>query len=143
MSQLFGFQINRKEKGRGQSPVPPNADDGVNVAAGGYFGTYVETDAQARNEYDLIKRYRDMSLHPECDSAIDDIVNEFVVSDSNDTCVNIDLTNLQVGASVKKRIREEFEYVKRLLNFDMRAHELIRNWYVDGRTYYHLSLIHI
>ena len=137
MSQLFGFQINRKEKGRGQSPVPPNADDGVNVAAGGYFGTYVETDAQARNEYDLIKRYRDMSLHPECDSAIDDIVNEFVVSDSNDTCVNIDLTNLQVGASVKKRIREEFEYVKRLLNFDMRAHELIRNWYVDGRTYYH------
>ena len=137
MSQLVGFQINRKEKGRGQSPVPPNADDGVNVAAGGYFGTYVETDAQARNEYDLIKRYRDMSLHPECDSAIDDIVNEFVVSDSNDTCVNIDLTNLQVGASVKKRIREEFEYVKRLLNFDMRAHELIRNWYVDGRTYYH------
>ena len=137
MSQLFGFQINRKEKGRGQSPVPPNADDGVNVAAGGYFGTYVETDAQARNEYDLIKRYRDMSLHPECDSAIDDIVNEFVVSDSNDTCVQIDLTNLQVGASVKKRIREEFEYIKRLLNFDMKAHELIRNWYVDGRTYYH------
>ena len=137
MSQLFGFQINRKDKGRGQSPVPPNAEDGVNVAAGGYFGTYVETDAQARNEYDLIKRYRDMSLHPECDSAIDDIVNEFVVSDSNDTCVQIDLTNLQVGASVKKRIREEFEYIKRLLNFDMKAHELIRNWYVDGRTYYH------
>ena len=137
MSQLFGFQINRKEKGRGQSPVPPNADDGTAVAAGGYFGTYVETDAQARNEYDLIKRYRDMSLHPECDSAVDDIVNEFVVSDATDTCVNIDLTNLQVGASVKKRIREEFEYIKRLLNFDMRAHELIRNWYVDGRTYYH------
>ena len=137
MSQLFGFQINRKEKDRGQSPVPPNADDGTAVAAGGYFGTYVETDAAARNEYDLIKRYRDMSLHPECDSAIDDIVNEFVVSDSNDTCVQIDLTNLQVGASVKKRIREEFEYIKRLLSFDMRAHELIRNWYVDGRTYYH------
>ena len=137
MSQLFGFQINRKDKDRGQSPVPPNAEDGVAVAAGGYFGTYVETDAQARNEYDLIKRYRDMSLHPECDSAIDDIVNEFVVSDSNDTCVKIDLTNLEVGATVKRRIREEFEYIKRLLNFDMKAHELIRNWYIDGRTYYH------
>ena len=137
MSQLFGFQINRKDKDRGQSPVPPNAEDGVAVAAGGYFGTYVETDAQARNEYDLIKRYRDMSLHPECDSAIDDIVNEFVVSDSNDTCVKIDLTNLDVGATVKRRIREEFEYIKRLLNFDMKAHELIRNWYIDGRTYYH------
>ena len=78
-----------------------------------------------------------MSLHPECDSAVDDIVNEFVVNDANDTCVQIDLTNLEVGASVKKRIREEFEYIKRLLGFDMKAHEIIRNWYVDGRAYYH------
>ena len=103
MSQLFGFQINRKDKDRGQSPVPPNAEDGVAVAAGGYFGTYVETDAQARNEYDLIKRYRDMSLHPEVDSAIDDIVNEFVVSDSNDTCVEIDLTNLRSWCYSKEK----------------------------------------
>ena len=137
MSQLFGFQINRKEERRGQSPVPPNADDGTAVAAGGYFGTYVETDAQARNEYDLIKRYRDMSLHPECDAAVDDIINEFVVNDSNDSCVDINLDNLEVGASVKKRIREEFGYIKRLLNFDVKAHELIRNWYIDGRMYYH------
>ena len=137
MSQLFGFQINKKEERRGQSPVPPNAEDGVAVAAGGYFGTYVETDAQARNEYDLIKRYRDMSLHPECDSAIDDIINEFVVNDSNDSCVDINLDNLEVGASVKKRIREEFNYIKRLLSFDVKAHELIRNWYIDGRMYYH------
>ena len=137
MSQLFGFQINKKEDRRGQSPVPPNAEDGVAVAAGGYFGTYVETDAQARNEYDLIKRYRDMSLHPECDSAIDDIINEFVVNDSNDSCVDINLDNLEVGNTVKKRIREEFNYIKRLLSFDVKAHELIRNWYIDGRMYYH------
>ena len=137
MSQLFGFQINKKDDRRGQSPVPPNAEDGVAVAAGGYFGTYVETDAQARNEYDLIKRYRDMSLHPECDSAVDDIINEFVVNDSNDSCVDINLDNLEVGASVKKRIREEFNYIKRLLSFDVKAHELIRNWYIDGRMYYH------
>ena len=137
MSQLFGFQINKKGERRGQSPVPPNAEDGVAVAAGGYFGTYVETDAQARNEYDLIKRYRDMSLHPECDSAIDDIINEFVVNDSNDSCVDINLDNLEVGNTVKKRIREEFNYIKRLLSFDVKAHELIRNWYIDGRMYYH------
>ena len=137
MSQLFGFQINKRNERKGQSPVPPSAEDGVAVAAGGYFGTYVETDAQARNEFDLIKRYRDMSLHPECDSAVDDIVNEFVVNDANDTCVQIDLTNLEVGVSVKKRIREEFEYIKRLLGFDLKAHEIIRNWYVDGRAYYH------
>ena len=137
MSQLFGFQINKKAERKGQSPVPPNAEDGVAVAAGGYFGTYVETDAQARNEYDLIKRYRDMSLHPECDSAIDDIINEFVVNDSNDSCVDINLDNLEVGMSVKRRIREEFDYIKRLLSFDLKAHELIRNWYIDGRIYYH------
>ena len=137
MSQLFGFQINRKDERKGQSPVPPNAEDGVAVAAGGYFGTYVETDAQARNEYDLIKRYRDMSLHPECDSAVDDIINEFVVNDSNDSCVDINLDNLEVGMSVKRRIREEFDYIKRLLSFDLKAHELIRNWYIDGRIYYH------
>ena len=137
MSQLFGFQINKKAERKGQSPVPPNAEDGVAVAAGGYFGTYVETDAQARNEYDLIKRYRDMSLHPECDSAVDDIINEFVVNDSNDSCVDINLDNLEVGMSVKRRIREEFDYIKRLLSFDLKAHELIRNWYIDGRIYYH------
>ena len=78
-----------------------------------------------------------MSLHPECDAAVDDIINEFVVNDSNDSCVDINLDNLEVGNSVKKRIREEFGYIKRLLNFDVKAHELIRNWYIDGRMYYH------
>jgi hypothetical protein len=137
MSQLFGFQINRKEGQKGQSPVPPSADEPIAVAAGGYFGTYVDMDNGARDEYDLIRRYRDMALHPEVDSAVDEVVNEFVVSDANDTCVEIDLNNLEIGAGVKKKIRDEFEYIKRLLNFDNRAHEIIRNWYVDGRLYYH------
>ncbi|MFZ9205300.1 MAG: portal protein, partial [Candidatus Nanopelagicaceae bacterium] len=139
MSQLFGFQINRKEGQKGQSPVPPSADEPVAVAAGGYYGTYVETDnaSQARNEFELIRRYRDMALHPEVDSAIDEVVNEFVVSDANDTPVAINLDNLDVGAGVKNRIRNEFEYIKRLLNFDNRAHEIVRNWYIDGRVFYH------
>ena len=137
MSQLFGFQINRKEGQKGQSPVPPSADEPVAVAAGGYFGTYVDMDNGARDEYDLIRRYRDMALHPEVDSAVDEVVNEFVVSDANDTCVEIDLNNLEVSSGVKKKIRDEFEYIKRLLNFDNRAHEIIRSWYVDGRLYYH------
>ena len=137
MSQLFGFQINRKEGQKGQSPVPPSADEPVSVAAGGYFGTYVDTDATARNEYELIRRYRDMSLHPEVDSAVDEIVNEFVVSDANDSCVEVDLNNLQVGAGVKKKIRDEFERIKQMLNFDNRAHEIVRSWYIDGRLFYH------
>ena len=137
MSQLFGFQINRKEGQKGQSPVPPNADEAIAVAAGGYYGTYVDTDNQARNEFEMIRRYRDMALHPEVDSAVDEVVNEFVVSDSHDTPVELNLDNLDVGMGVKRKIRDEFEYIKRLLNFDNRAHEIVRSWYIDGRLFYH------
>ena len=137
MSQLFGFQINRKEGRKGQSPVPPNAEEATAVAAGGYFGTYVDTDNQARNEFEMIRRYRDMALHPEVDSAVDEVVNEFVVSDAHDTPVEVNLDNLDAGMGVKRKIRDEFEYIKRLLNFDNRAHEIIRSWYIDGRLFYH------
>jgi len=137
MSQLFGFQINRKKGQEGQSPVPPSADEPVSIAAGGYFGTYVDTDATARNEFELVRRYRDMSLHPEVDSAVDEIVNEFVVSDASDSCVEVDLNNLEVSAGIKKKIRDEFDNLKVMLNFDNRAHEIIRNWYIDGRIFYH------
>ena len=137
MSQLFGFQINRKEGRKGQSPVPPNAEEAVAIAAGGYYGTYVDTDNSARNEFELIRRYRDMALHPEVDSAVDEVVNEFVVSDAHDTPVEINLDNLDAGMGVKRKIRDEFEYIKRLLNFDNRAHEIIRSWYIDGRLFYH------
>ena len=114
MSQLFGFQINRKEGQKGQSPVPPSADEPIAVAAGGYYGTYVDTDNSARNEYEMIRRYRDMALHPEVDSAVDEVVNEFIVSDANDTPVEINLDNLDVGNSVKQKIRNEFEHIKKL-----------------------------
>ena len=137
MSQLFGFQINRKEGQKGQSPVPPNADEAIAVAAGGYYGTYVDTENQARNEFEMIRRYRDMALHPEVDSAVDEVVNEFVVSDSHDTPVEVNLDNLDAGMSIKRKIRDEFEYIKRLLNFDNRAHEIVRSWYIDGRLFYH------
>ena len=137
MSQLFGFQIQRKEGRKGQSPVPPNAEESIAVAAGGYYGTYVDTDNQARNEYEMIRRYRDMALHPEVDSAVDEVVNEFVVSDAHDTPVEVNLDNLDAGMGIKKKIRDEFEYIKRLLNFDNRAHEIVRSWYIDGRLYYH------
>ena len=137
MSQLFGFLINKDGENRGQSPIPPNQDDGAMVAAGGYFGTYVDIEGVHRNEFDLIKRYRDMALHPECDSAVDEIVNEFVVSDADDSPVEIELSNLDIGVNIKNKIRDEFNYIKKLMRFDKKAHEIIRNWYVDGRIFYH------
>jgi hypothetical protein len=138
MSQLFGFSIKSKaEELKGQSPIPPNADDAVTTVAGGYFGSYVDMDGIARNEFDLIRRYRDMSMHPEVDSAVDEIVNEAINSSLDDSPVQIELSNLEVSESIKKKIREEFDYIKRLLAFDTRAHEIFRTWYVDGRVYYH------
>ena len=137
MSQLFGFLINKGREDRGQSPIPPNSDDSVATVAGGYFGTYVDVEGVSNNEYELIKRYRDMSLHPEVYTPIDEIVNKFVVSAAADSPVEIELSNLDMGSVVKKKIRDEFEHVKKMLNFDKNAHQIIRNWYVDGRTYYH------
>ncbi len=137
MSQLFGFLINKDGENRGQSPIPPNQDDGAMVAAGGYFGTYVDIEGLQGSEFDLIKRYRDMALHPECDSAVDEIVNEFVVSDADDSPVEIELSNLDIGQNIKNKIRDEFNHIKKLLRFDKKAHEIIRTWYVDGRIFYH------
>ena len=85
----------------------------------------------------LIKRYREMSLHPEADSAIEDIVNEAIVSDSNDSPVEIELSNLNASDGIKTKIRKEFKYILDLLDFDKKAHEIYRNWYIDGRIYYH------
>ena len=140
MAKLFGFSIedgDNKPKGA-VSPVPQNNEDGVDhYLTSGFFGSYVDIEGVYRTEYDLIKRYREMALHPEVDGAIEDIVNEAIVSDTNDSPVQIELSNLRTSDSLKKKIREEFKYVLSLLDFDKKCHEIYRNWYVDGRLYYH------
>jgi hypothetical protein len=140
MAKLFGFSIeDSDELSKGVvSPVPPNKEDGVDhYLTSGFFGSYVDIEGVYRTEFDLIKRYREMALHPECDSAIEDIVNEAIVSDTNDSPVQIDLDNLKASDGIKKKIREEFKYILELLDFDKKSHEIYRNWYVDGRLFYH------
>ena len=142
MAKLFGFSIagadNNNLPQGAMSPVPQNeADKSDYFVSSGFYGQYVDIEGVFRNEYDLIKRYREMSLHPECDEAIEDVVNEAIVSDLNDTPVEIDLSNLPAGDNIKKIIRDEFKYIKDLLDFDSKSHEIFRNWYVDGRLYYH------
>ena len=85
----------------------------------------------------MVKKYREMAMHPEVDSAIEDIVHEAIVADQNDTPVQINLDNLEVSDSVKGMVRQEFEYIRNLFGFDMKAHEMFRRWYIDGRMYYH------
>ena len=140
MSKLFGFSIEDTEplSPSAVSPVPPNNEDGVDhYMSSGFFGSYVDIEGVYKTEFDLIKRYREMALHPECDSAIEDIVNEAIVSDSNDSPVEIELSNLNASDGIKKTIRQEFKHILDLLDFDKKAHEIYRNWYIDGRLYYH------
>jgi hypothetical protein len=140
MPKLFGFEIvdNESQSPTTLSPVPPNKEDqSDHYLSSGFFGSYVDIEGVYRTEFDLIKRYREMALHPECDSAIEDIVNEAIVSDTNDSPVEIELSNLNASDGIKKKIRDEFKYIKELLDFDKKSHEIYRNWYIDGRLYYH------
>jgi len=140
MSRLFGFSIEDSEPKSPSvvSPVPPNNEDGVDhYLSTGFFGSYVDIEGVYRTEFDLLRRYREMSLHPEVDSAIEDIVNEAIVSDSDDSPVKIELSNLNASDGIKTKIREEFKTILDLLDFDKKSHEIYRNWYIDGRLYYH------
>ena len=141
ITKLFGFSI---DDGEGRlnsksviSPVPPNNEDGVdNFIAGGFYGQYLDIEGIYRTEFDLIKRYREMVLHPECDNAVEDVVNEAIVSDLYDSPIEIELSNLNASDNLKKSIRQEFKYIKEIMDFDKKAHEIFRNWYTDGRLYY-------
>ena len=140
MAKLFGFSIEPSEsKSKSElSPVPPNNGDGVdNFIASGFYGSYVDIEGAYRNEHELIKRYREMAIHPEVDNAIEDVVNEAIVSDLYDSPVEIELSNINASDKLKDLIRKEFRYIKELLDFDKKSHEIFRNWYVDGKIYYH------
>lgn len=137
--KLFGFEISRGGEEKNlpkQDIILPSPDDGVSTVSGGAYGTFVNQDYRAKNEYDLIKKYREISMHPECEAAIDDIINEAIVSD-DDRQVSITLDDVQVSPSIKKKINEEFKQVLRMLDFNRRSHELFKRWYIDGRLYFH------
>ena len=144
MATLFGFSIKDKDpklKAKGAaSPVPPVDNDATSTITpfGGWFGHYVDLDdSKKRDEINLIRRYRQMALQPEVDSAIEDITNEAIVSDKDDSPVEIELSNLEASDSIKKSIRDEFDQIKKLLDVDKAAHQIFRRWFIDGRMFYH------
>ena len=140
MSQLFGYSLERAKKGQNNGPsfVRKESDDAATpVAGGGYFGTAIDLDGSYKDESDLIRRYREMSIHPECDRAVDDVVNEAIAGERDDSPVDVDLANLEVSAGIRKKIRDEFHNVLRLLDFDKKAYDIFRRWYIDGKLYYH------
>ena len=140
MPKLFGFKIEEPEDKSSKivSPVPPNDEDKSDFyLSSGFYGQYVDIEGVYKSEADLVRRYREMALHPECDSAIEDVVNEAIVSDSDDSPLQIDLSNLPASDKLKEKIREEFKYIKEIMDFDAKCHEIFRNSYIDGRIFYH------
>ena len=140
MAELFGFSITRSKKTADpkQSFTQPQADDGTQtIAAGGYFGQYLDMEGQAKTEQDLIRRYREIALHPECDMAIEDIVNEAVVANELKDAIRLKLDQVPFGNEIKRKIEDEFQEVLRLMNFNTKGHDIFRRWYVDGRMFYH------
>lgn len=140
--RLFGFEFKRAIEQDQMAPsfAPKEMDDGaVVVAAGGAYGTYVDLDGTVRTEAELVTKYREMALQPEIDAAVDEIVNETMSIDEDDI-VNIILDNLDITDKIKKAIRDEFKNVLNILNFQNRAYEIYRRWYIDGRLYYHVVI---
>ena len=139
--RLFGYEFKRQVPDDiAPSFAPKENDDGaLIVAAGGSYGTYVDLDGTVRSEAELVTKYRDMSLHPEIDSAVDEIINE-VVDIGEKEMVSIFLDNLEVSDKIKAAIREEFDNVLNIIEFEKKAYEIIRRWYIDGRLYYHVII---
>ena len=141
MAQLFGFTIQKAQKDMGpreKTFTDPTPDDGaIEIAGGGFFSSVLDTDGRERSDLDFIRKYRDIAMQAECDAAIEDIVNEGIISNLNDVAVQIDLINIPYSEKIKRRIRNEFDEVLRLLNFNEKGHDIFRRWYIDGRIYYH------
>ena len=144
---LFGFRIGRtddtEEKRAVEVPSfapPPNTDGAMEVAPGGAYGTYVDLEGTAKNEAELVTRYREMSMYPECEAAIDDVVNEAIITDDHSDPISLNLDEVDLPESVKKRILEEFNEILTLLDFSNLSYEIFRRWYVDGRLFYHIMI---
>ena len=141
--QLFGFNISRADQEQKEDLktfVPPQPDDGaIEIAPGGSYGTFVDLDGTAKTEAELVTRYREMSMQPECDAAVEDVINESIVMDE-DNPIEIVLDNLKQPNSIKNKIREEFETVLEMLDFSNRGYDIFRRWYVDGRLYHHIII---
>ena len=143
--QFFGFEISRKkDKELGSVVAPPPVDGSTvintGVNAGGYYGMVMDVEGVVKNENDLIRRYREVAQYSDCDSAIEDIVNEAIVVDDQGKCVKMNLDDVQVSDAIKKKIQEEFHNVLKVLRFEERSHDIFRSWYIDGRLYYQILI---
>lgn len=137
--EIFGYSITKKASAPTErSVVPPSEDGAVDTfKASGYYGTYLDLDGAAKTEAEMIKRYRDISLMPDVDMAIEDIVNQAIANLDDEPILKLDLDELKLSSSIKKDIETEYQYLLKRMNFQQRAHDYFRRWYIDGRLYFH------
>ena len=145
MIQIFGFEISRRKINQDEEvnksfAIPQNEDGAVTIQSGSYYGTYVDLDGVVRNEVELITRYREMSMQPELETAIDEVVNEAIVNDDNGQAVELNTDELKLPEKIKSKIRDEFDHVLRMLDFGNMGHDIFRRWYIDGRLFYHIII---
>ena len=144
--KLFGFEIKRansseKAQQKIKSVVPKADDDGAGyiTASGSHFGQYLDIDGSAaKDNYQMIRKYRGVALHPEVDNAIEDIVNESIVGSDDTDPISLTLEDVDFPENIKKQVQEEFTNILGMLNFEENGHDIFRRWYVDGRIYHHL-----
>lgn len=139
--ELLGFEVRRKapEVNRDLDAItPPNNDDGsLIVAEGGSYGTVVDLEGAAKNEAELVTKYREMAMHAEVEQAIDDIVNDAIVKTDDEDAVRINLDGItNINDTIKKAIAVEFSNVLTLLDFTHQGYDIFKRWYIDGRLYY-------
>lgn len=146
---LFGYHLGKVEDLKKKAEdipsfvPPPNEDGSLEIAPGGAYGTYVDLEGSAKNEAELVTKYRGLALQAECDAAIEDIINEAIIREDNKAPVTINLDKIDdklMPPKVKERVREEFKNVLKLLDFDNMAYDIFKRWYVDGRLYYHMMI---
>ena len=144
---FFGFQLGKKQKDSGKesesvkSFVAPESYDGTyTVEAGGILGTYIDFAGSIKGENELINKYRGLALYPECDQAIQDIVNESIVMDNTKKCVGLNLNTINLSDNIKNKIQVEFDNILKLLDFKNKAQDTFRRWYIDSKLYYHILI---
>lgn len=137
--QIFGYKIEKSTAPQTEkSFVAPTDDGGVEtIRAGGYYGTYIDIDGTANNEIELIRKYRDIAMMADIDTAIDDIVNDSIANLDDEDPVKLDLDQVDLSKNIKKLVEEEFQNVLNMLDFNLRAQDYFRHWYIDGRLYFH------
>lgn len=138
--ELFGFELRKKAQVANTTPTftPLESEDGaMTVAPGGAYATYLDLDGSVRSDAEQVMKYREMYIHPEIDSAVDDIINEMIVMEPNIDPIKINLDNLNQPDNIRDVILAEFKQVLKLYNFSTASYEMAKRWYVDGRLYYH------